>query len=1078
MKTNMLFLSVLFLFSASALAQAEVSAYEKEIVIPTWEIGPPEIHPNFYDAGEDIYPYTLNDVLTDKKTEKTYKGVFLENEYIQILILPEIGGRLHGAVDKTNGYVWLYWQRTIKPGLISMTGAWISGGIEWNFPHGHRPSGFMPVDRRIVHNADGSATVWVGETEPIFRMRWLVGMTVFPGRSYVRCDYKFINPTNHRHSFQFWATSAVHANEWMQAQYPGDVAAGHGKHQFWNWPIHDGVDLTWWKNSPNASSYFAFNNPSDWFGVFDHKAQAGMIHAADHRLMPGKKLWTWGSGPSGRIWEDILSEGGGPYFEPQAGAFSDNQPDYHWIEPNEVKTVHDYWFPVRDTRGVHNANEDFAVNTDIKDGKTFAGVYATGVFSQCKIVLINTKTGEILSETTADLAPDKPFAIEKAIGEDSTVYDLHLAVYDSQGNLRIELQQAKPQKVELPAGKPEPDDPQKMNQDELLQTGEWLDKFRRTKQAETYYRQALNNDPKDSRANAEMGFLALKQGKWNEALDFLSAASERNDDDARLYFGQGLAYAGQRDFAKAYDAFFRASYSYPYYSSAYFNLAKIDLLRGNDRAAIDKLEDAVCQNGKFADIPALQAAAYRRLGDRGQALAAAVKALALDPMHFMGGWEKTQALRDGDEAAAWKSEWQSIMRGAVQNYLELASAYAEAGLYNDADAILALYAKGKDEAVIYPMVNYFRGYCKELSGGSAEKFYAQARKGPAEYANPHRQEEKAALEAVLARHPDDARAHLYLGNLLYSRSQREEGFAHWRQAAESDNTLALAWRNVAYGERYFKNDLRASQSAYRKTMELVPKDACVLLEYDQLCEAMNVPAAERLAILKQRQEVAQQRDDLLGRLIDLQLAAGGEGELAEVYDILRRRHFHSWEGRYGIHYCWMEVNQKLGDSAFDKKNYSEALNYYKAACLYPNNLEVAARTPDFRAHVYWNLAKTYLTVNETEKAKDYCQKILEEKYRKANLGTYYQALAQRALGHADEAQGLMEQLEKRARQMLSSDRRREASEALGHYFLSLILQEKNEADAAAERKKALDSNPRVWRAAVLEAQFDVSNAIQ
>ena len=149
---------------------AEVKAYEQEITMPTWLTGAPEVHPVFRDSGRDIYPYTLNETLTNEKADRTYNGVFLENEYIKVLVLPEIGGRLHGALDKTNGYTWLYWQKTIKPGLVGMTGAWISGGIEWNFPHGHRPSGFLPVDHRIVHNDDGSATVWVGETEPIFRI--------------------------------------------------------------------------------------------------------------------------------------------------------------------------------------------------------------------------------------------------------------------------------------------------------------------------------------------------------------------------------------------------------------------------------------------------------------------------------------------------------------------------------------------------------------------------------------------------------------------------------------------------------------------------------------------------------------------------------------------------------------------------------------------------------------------------------------------------------------------------------------------------------------------------------------------
>jgi hypothetical protein len=285
----------------AAAAPAAVTVREEKLSIPTWETGPPSPHPLYPGPQGAIYPYTLNDVLTDRKVDRAYDAVWLENEYVQVLVLPELGGRVHGALDKTNGYKWLYWQPTVKPGLISMTGAWISGGIEWNFPHGHRPSGFMPVDRRVVRHEDGSATVWVGETEPVYGTRWLVGMTLAPGSSRLRCDYVFVNPTGHRRSFQFWATSATHANEWSQAQYPGAIVAGHGKTEFWRWPVHDGVDQSWWKNVPNASSFFAWESRDDWFGTYDHRANGGLVHVADHRVMPGKKLWTWGSGPSGRI---------------------------------------------------------------------------------------------------------------------------------------------------------------------------------------------------------------------------------------------------------------------------------------------------------------------------------------------------------------------------------------------------------------------------------------------------------------------------------------------------------------------------------------------------------------------------------------------------------------------------------------------------------------------------------------------------------------------------------------------------------------------------------------------------------
>jgi len=1064
-------------------APAQVKVYEEDLTMPTWETGPPQVHPVFREGSRRIYPYTLNETLTNKKVEKTYTGVFLENEYIKILVLPEIGGRWHGARDKTNGYEWLYWQKTIKPGLIGMTGAWISGGVEWNFPHGHRPSGFMPVDHRIVKHPDGSATVWVGETEPIFRMRWLVGLTVFPGRSYVRCDYIFINPTNFENSFMFWATSATFANEYAQAQYPGDMVTGHGKHQFWHWPIDHGVDLTWWKNVPNASSFFAFNNPSDWFGTFDHKAQGGMAHVANHHVMPGKKLWTWGSGPSGRIWEDILSDGGGPYFEPQAGAWSDNQPDYHWMEPQEVKTAHDYWFPVRDIRGFHNATRDFAVNTDLKDGVAFGGVYSTAEVKDYRVTFKNTRTGAVLSDMVTDIAPDRPYTVEAAVTSKVSVYDLRLSLYDPAGNLVIEVQQSPPKEVKLPEGMKEPGDPKKMTQDELYRSGEWLDRFRRTGEALLYYREALRRDPEDSRVNAALGFLALKQGRWRDALNYLRIALRRDSDNARLYFGEAVALNGLGNADEAYDKFYRATYARDRFSSSYVNLARIDMRRGDFQGAIEKLEKAASANARFGDIPALTAACRRHLGEHLKALAAADRALEVDPMNYMAGFERYLALKEtGGSIFAWQEQWRPVMRDSVQNHLELAAAYADAGLYDEADTVLDYFSKGKLETDLNPMVNYFRGYFKQLSGdtASAARFWTVARKGPVAYTLPHRLEGKAALEAALRQDDSDANAHLFLGDLLYGKGQREEGFAHWEKAVELNDKLEFAWRNLGYGLGQLKKDWKAAYEAYRKAAALDPSDARVLLELDEAAEAAGVPPAERLAFLEKRLDTVNTRDDLVSRWIDLRLDRGTMDDLRATHQLLRDHHFHTWEGRYGIHHAWVEVNQKMGDAALRRKDYPAALAHYKQALEYPKNMEIAPRTPDFSAHLYWNLAKAYQAMGDQDKANEYLNKILAEKYHKVHLGTFYQALARKALGDQAACETLLKKVEAEARKRTSGAfEYRGEPETIGHYLLSLVLAEKGETKAAAaEKAKAFAGSRQVRRLAIHEAQLDIAGAHQ
>src|SRR5574341_340928 len=157
------------------------------------------------------------------------------------------------------------------------------------------------------------------------------------------------------------------------------------------------------------------------------------------------------------------------------------------------------------------------------------------------------------------------------------------------------------------------------------------------------------------------------------------------------------------------------------------------------------------------------------------------------------------------------------------------------------------------------MVNYFRGYFKEVQGDppSAAEFYARARRGQLKYVNPHRMEARAVLEAAIRQTPPDANAHHLLGNLLYATGQREEGFRSWLKAVELNDKLGLSWRNVAYGQRYLKKDLRASYDVYKKAFAIDLSDARVFLEMDQVAEALKVPSPERLALFEKHADTVQ-----------------------------------------------------------------------------------------------------------------------------------------------------------------------------------------------------------------------------
>ena len=139
--------------------------WEEIVNIPTYEVGAPNKNPMFLEkrvyqgSSGKVYPYPVIDKIYDEKKDKKYKAVFLENEYLFVMILPELGGRIQRALDKTNKYDFVYYNEVIKPALVGLTGPWISGGIEFNWPQHHRPTTFAPVDYILKQNEDGSASV-------------------------------------------------------------------------------------------------------------------------------------------------------------------------------------------------------------------------------------------------------------------------------------------------------------------------------------------------------------------------------------------------------------------------------------------------------------------------------------------------------------------------------------------------------------------------------------------------------------------------------------------------------------------------------------------------------------------------------------------------------------------------------------------------------------------------------------------------------------------------------------------------------------------------------------------------------
>lgn len=230
-----------------------VKVWQERVEIPTYETGPQDIHPMFLEnrvyqgSSGAVYPYGVTDTLSEQKTLKSWQAVWLENDYIKVMILPELGGRVHRAWDKVKQRDFVYHNEVIKPALVGLLGPWISGGIEFNWPQHHRPTTFMPVDFTLEAHEDGAQTVWVGETEPMHGLQVMTGFTLRPDRAALEIASRVYNGNATPRHFLWWANPAVKGGEGHQSVFPPDVTAvfDHGKRAVSAFPIAPALTTKW-----------------------------------------------------------------------------------------------------------------------------------------------------------------------------------------------------------------------------------------------------------------------------------------------------------------------------------------------------------------------------------------------------------------------------------------------------------------------------------------------------------------------------------------------------------------------------------------------------------------------------------------------------------------------------------------------------------------------------------------------------------------------------------------------------------------------------------------------------------------
>ncbi len=944
-------------------ADKAVKAWEAKLVIPTYVVGPAERNPMFYSgrayqgAKGPIYPYPLLDRLSDRKEDRSYRALYLENPYVRICVLPEIGGRIFEAVDKTNGYNFVYRQHVIKPALIGMLGAWISGGVEWNIPHHHRATSFMTVDSSLETNTDGSATIRVGEIELRDRTKWLVGLTLRPDTSVIEVTIRVFNRTPLAHPILCFANVAVHANESYQIFFPPstELATFHGKNQFAHWPFSSevfngqdytkGVDVSWWKNHLTPTSFFAFDAQEDFLGGYDHGKQAGVAFVADHNIVPGKKLWTWGTGSEGKTWERILTDSDGPYLELMVGSYSDNQPDYSWTEPFETKVVRQFWYPIRGLQGIKNANREAACNLDVSSGKARIAFNSTSARKGVRAVL---KTGDrSIFGDAFDIGPGNPYEREITLPAGLGENDLTLVLLDSAGQELIHYRPPEKRNPPLPAPVSPPPPPKEVQtNEELYLAGLRLDQFSNPSlEPLPYYEEALRRDAGDARVNTAIGLVYLKRGMYQQAEAKFRAALARltrnytRPKDAEAFYYLGVTLRRQGKSAEAAEAFQRAAWSAAWYAASFYELAEIASQAGDLEKTLDYVQRSMDANSLNIKARSLEAGILRRLGRPDDARRAAADALSLDPLDL---WSANELYlidaKAGDRAASERSLGRvaALLRDSDANALELATDYANCGMWPEAIEVLERETVRRPKAS--PLLDYALGYYRAQSGHAeaALKAIKTAVSKPPDYVFPFELEFMEILGWAEKQNANDGRAPYYLGNLLFD-GQPEQAIAAWERSRLRDASLAVVHRNLGLAYARVRNDVAEAVASLEKAAAIDASDPRYFYELDVLYEAAAVDPGKRLAVLEGHEDTVARHDDALSREISLLVEAG---RYDRALELLRGHHFHIWEGGAGIRNLWVEANLLRGRRCLDEKRYMEGLVFFRAATTYPENLEL------------------------------------------------------------------------------------------------------------------------------------------
>ena len=920
----MFMVGILCLLGAAQLIAQKSIIQEENRKIKTYPFSDPDPVPILVSRPA-IYPYFAFNKYSHTGKDQIWKVVRLENDYIRVLVLPEVGGKVYGAVEKSTQNEFIYLNDVMKFRQIAMRGPWTSGGIEFNFGIvGHTPAVATPVDYILRENADGSVSCFVGTYDWTSRTRWSVEINLPKDKAYFQTQTLWYNPSPFHQSYYSWSNNAVLARNDLQYFYPGRFRRPHGADApMAPWPVdEEGRDLSWYRNNDFGShkSHFVMGEYKNFYGGYWHDDAFGFGHYALYDDMPGKKMWIWSLAGDGAIWENLLTDSDGQYSEPQAGRYF-SQDDHEFFTPYTADLWREIIFPFKDIGGLASASPYGAMNVARQGNALTVSICALQAIDDDLTISIG---GEKIDEERLRLSPME-------------VYIKNLTLPARVGVLEVTVGE----KIAYT------DDPQKSDIHRPIQyrridestteglylSGEFHEKRRDYETALKKYEACLEKDAQHIRALTRIAELYCRRTEYKNGLEYAARALALNMYDPSANYAYGILSRRLSNLIDAKETLGWAARSMEYRSNAYCQLAEIHLLENNLDTAREYAERSLKFNTFNLRAYELLAILHRKQSAPDEAEKILSRLFEIDPLNHLIRFERYLWEPTPEKLESFKSMIRTEL--PHEQVLEMAVSYANLGLDDEAVTILK-------QATPHPTLLYWLAYfLREKAPDQSRIYLEQAGNLSPRLVFPFREETIPILRWAVQTHPENWKPKYYLGLILWGKGRLEE--AHRLFDACGDPQFApfhlmLGCLDKTRTASHFAKALRINNKDWRNWHALIHH---------------NNQTSQPKEALRLSKKAASRFPDNIILLMDHATSMYINGEYATCLALLNRMEVLPYEGGWEAQNLFARVQIHLAMESMQKRQYKKAVNYLENAKTYPERLGTGMPyDPDTRLQDY------------------------------------------------------------------------------------------------------------------------------